>query len=187
MMPVTAPTRPFTVQEYHKLGEVGILHEDDRIELLNGELVIMAPIGIRQIKAIRRLNRVLSRNYADHCIVDVKNPVWIDGHSEPQPDILLLRPEADEREHSPQPEDVLLLVEVAESSLHYDRNDKLAAYARNGIAEYWIVNLVRNEVIIHRDPAGAEYRSVTTARAGDRVAPLAFPETPIEVSEILPR
>ncbi len=186
-MSVSSPTRRFTVQEYHQLGAVGMLHEDDRIELLNGELVIMAPVGIRHIKTVRRLIRVLSQAFADHCLVDAQNPVWIDGHSEPQPDILLLRPEADEREHSPQPEDVLLLVEVAESSLHYDRNDKLEAYARSGIAEYWIVNLVRNEVIIHRDPAGAEYRSVTTARAGERIAPLAFPETMVEVSDIIPR
>ena len=119
-----APTYQFSVEEYHKLGEAGIFHEDDRVELLNGDIVIMAPIGIRHIKSVRRLIRVLSQHFADRCILDVQNPVMIDGRSEPQPDILLLRPEADTRDTSPLPEDVLLLVEVADSSLMYDKSDK---------------------------------------------------------------
>src|SRR5438046_2199337 len=96
-----AQTYQFSREEYHKLGEAGIFHEDDRVELLNGEIVVMAPIGIRHIKALRRLNKVFHQRYGDDCIVDAQNPVIIDGRSEPQPDILLLRHEADARETAP--------------------------------------------------------------------------------------
>lgn len=181
-----APTYQFSVEEYHKLGEAGIFHEDDRVELLNGDIVIMAPIGIRHIKSVRRLIRVLSQHFADRCILDVQNPVMIDGRSEPQPDILLLRPEADTRDTSPLPEDVLLLVEVADSSLMYDKSDKRDAYARSGIAEYWLLNLTRNELHVFRDPDGRAYRTELLVRAGESIAPLAFADTPVALSDLLP-
>ncbi len=181
-----ATTYQFSVEEYHKLGEAGIFHEDDRVELLNGDIVIMAPIGIRHIKAVRRLIRSMSRHFADRCTVDAQNPVMIDGHSEPQPDILLLRATADTRETSPLPEDVLLLLEVADSSLLYDQRDKLEAYARNGIVEYWLLDLTRNELHVFRDPEGCAYRTTLVVRADESIAPLAFADTPVAVSEILP-
>ena len=181
-----APTYQFSVEEYHKLGEAGIFHEDDRVELLNGDIVIMAPIGIRHVKAVRRLIKVLSRQYSDRCIVDVQNPVMIDGHSEPQPDILLLRHEADLRDCSPLPEDVLLLVEVADTSLMYDKSDKRDAYARSGVAEYWLLNLTRNELHVFRQPGARGYGSEELVRAGESIAPLAFPGSPVALNEILP-
>ncbi len=181
-----APTYQFSVEEYHKLGEAGIFHEDDRVELLNGDIVIMAPIGIRHIKSVRRLNKVLQKRFGDLCIVDVQNPVMIDGHSEPQPDILLLRAEADTRETSPLPEDVLLLVEVADSSLMYDKTDKRDAYARNGIAEYWLLDLTRNELFVFRDSDGRAYRSESRVRRGETIAPLAFPDAAVELNDLLP-
>lgn len=181
-----APTYQFSVEEYHRLGEVGIFHEDDRVELLNGNIILMAPIGIRHMKAVRRLINILKKRLGDRCLVDAQNPVMIDGQSEPQPDILLLRPEADLRDSAPLPEDVFLLVEVADSSLQYDQTDKRTAYARSGIAEYWLLNLVRNELLVWRDPAAGDYRTALRFSSAEAVAPLAFPDAEFAVAELLP-
>lgn len=181
-----APIYQFSVEEYQKLGEVGIFDEDDRVELLNGNIVIMAPIGIRHLKAVRRLNNVLSRKYGKRCLVDVQNPVMIDSRSVPQPDILLLRPEADLRNSAPIPEDVFLLIEVADSSLLYDQTDKRDAYARSGIAEYWLLDLTRNELHVFRNPDGHRYREELVVREGEQIAPLAFADVSVTLSELLP-
>lgn len=186
MSVTAAPTYQFSVEEYHRLGEAGIFHEDDRVELLNGDIVIMAPIGIRHMKAVRRLINTLKKRLGDRCLLDAQNPVMIDGRSEPQPDILLLRPEADVRDSAPLPEDVFLLVEVADSSLQYDRTDKRAAYARTGIAEYWLLDLTRNELLVWRDPAGGEYRTELRFTAAQAVAPLAFADAEFAVADLLP-
>ena len=182
-----APTYQFSVEEYHKLGEAGIFHEDDRVELLNGEIVIMAPIGVRHFKSVRRMIRVFSRLYSGHCLIDAQNPVMIDGHSEPQPDIALLRMEADLRDSAPIPADVFLLAEVADTSLVYDQTDKREAYARNGIVEYWILDLTRDVLHVFRDTDGRRYRTELTIRGGESIAPLAFPETPVALADLLPR
>jgi Uma2 family endonuclease len=182
----TAPTYQWSVEEYQKLGEVGIFHEDDRVELLNGDIVIMAPIGIRHMKAVRRLNNILAKKYGDRCLVDVQNPVMIDGRSVPQPDILLLRPSADTRNSAPIPEDVLLLIEVADSSLLYDMREKRAAYARTGIAEYWLLDLTHNQIHVFRDPSAEGYAQEQVVRSGESVAPLAFADVSVSLDEILP-
>lgn len=182
----SVPTYRFSVQEYHRLGEVGIFEEDDRVELLNGDIVVMAPIGIRHVKAVRRLINRLKTRLGERCLVDAQNPVLIDGHSELQPDLLLLRHEADLRDEAPHPEDVLLLIEVSESSLQYDQTAKHAAYARSGIGEYWVVNLVRNELLVWRDPAAGGYGVALRFGPAERVAPLAFPDAVFEVNEFLP-
>lgn len=175
----------FTVEEYHKLGEAGIFTEDDRVELLNGDIIIMAPIGIRHIQAVRRLIRVMEQRFHDQCIVDCQNPFILDGVSEPQPDILLLRLDALESEELPAPGDIHLIVEVAESSLGYDRSTKHKAYAAAGIGEFWIVNLVNKLIEVYRDPAPEGYRTRLQVRPGESIAPLAFPDTPIAANDIL--
>lgn len=180
-----APTYQFSVEEYLKLGEVGIFHEDDRVELLNGNIVIMSPIGIRHMNAVRRLLNHFARRFGKRCLVDAQNPLVIDGQSMPQPDLLLLRLDFDETA-APGPADVLLLVEVADSSLLYDQRDKLAAYARNGIVEYWLLDLTRNELHVFRDPAGPAYRTTQVIRRKESIAPLAFADTPVALAEILP-
>ncbi len=186
-MSVTAATTyEFTVEEYRRLGEVGIFHEDDRVELLNGNIIIMSPIGVRHMNAVRRMNNLFARRYGGRCEVDVQNPVMIDGKSEPQPDLLLLRDKVYERDTAPLPEDVHLLVEVADSSLIYDRTDKREAYARNQIVEYWLLDLTRNELQVFRDSDGRTYRSEQTLRADESIAPLAFPDTPVTVRDLLP-
>jgi len=187
MAVTTAPTYEFSVEEYHKLSEAGIFHEDDRIELLNGNLVIMPAIGVRHMKAVRRMNNVFAQRYGARCLVDAQNPARIDGRSEPQPDILLLCKSADERDSAPIPEDVLLLVEVADSSLHYDNSEKREAYARNGIVEYWILDLTRDELLVFRDPRDRAYRTELRFQRDESVAPLAFTDSPVAVKELLPK
>lgn len=181
----TAPTYRWSVEEYYKLGEAGIFHEDDRVELLNGDIVTMAPIGLRHMNAVRRLINIMARKYGKRCLVDAQNPLVIDGESMPQPDILLLRLDLDEG-HAPTPEDVLLLVEVADSSLAYDSRDKRDAYARTGIAEDRLLNLTRNQLHVFRDPDGQGYRSEAVIPADGAVAPLAYPDAPVTLAEILP-
>ena len=132
----------FTVHDYHRMGEAGILHEDDRVELIEGELVEMAAIGTRHFSCVNGLTRMLVRGVGDEAIVSVQNPVRLDEHSEPQPDLTVLRMR-DYRESLPVPEDVLLLIEVSDPTLAYDRGVKLPLYARSGIREVWIVDLGR--------------------------------------------
>ena len=119
------------------------------------------------------------------CLVDAQNPLVIDGKSMPQPDLLLLPLDLDES-RAPQPEDALLLVEVADSSLLYDQTDKRDAYARSGIKDYWLLDLTRNQLRIFRDPDQGAYRSISVVHAGESVAPLAFPDLPVALSQLLP-
>jgi Uma2 family endonuclease len=187
MLLTTETPYRFTVADYNKLGEAGIFDEDDRVELLDGEIIIMSPIGIRHVKAVRKLIRHLNNIYAAHCLVDCQNPFILDGMSEPQPDILLLDRRMEESDTLPGPADIFLIVEVAETSLGYDRGRKLQRYAANGIREVWIVNLINRLIEIYRDPAGESYRTRTEARPGESLAPAAFPDTAVAVDDILPR
>jgi Uma2 family endonuclease len=120
--------RRFTVHDYHRMGEAGILHEDDRVELIEGEIVEMAAIGTRHFACVNQLNRLLVRSAGDVAIVSVQNPVRLDEHTEPQPDLTVLRVR-NCRESLPFPEDVLLLIEVSYTTLTYDRGVKLPLYA----------------------------------------------------------
>ena len=186
-MSVTAAiTYEFSVEEYHQLGEAGIFQNGDRVELLNGNIIVMSPIGYRHMIAVRRINKLFARRFGDHCEIDIQSSVMIDGKSEPQPDVVLVREAANFRKSPPLPEDVLLLIEVADSSLQYDRTDKRDAYARHGIGEYWLLDLTRNELQVFRDSDGLAYRSEQTLRGDEAIAPLAFPETPVTVRDLLP-
>jgi Uma2 family endonuclease len=159
--------RALTVAEYHRMGEVGILHEDDRVELIEGELVAMRPIGSNHSGTINTLTRALVMAVGNRGVVAVQNPVQLDDLSEPQPDFSILRPRADDyRRATPRPDEVLLIIEVADSSLAYDRAIKRALYARHGIPEFWIVNLQANNVEVCRRPTGETYTDVSTVEHG---------------------
>lgn len=150
--------RPITVEEYHRMGEAGILTEDDRVELVEGQLIAMTPIGSNHSGTINALNHLLVTRLGQAGIVAVQNPVRLDNLSEPQPDFAVLRPRADfYRRSTPTPDDVVLIIEVADSSLAYDRAIKRSLYARHRIPEYWIVNLAGGDVEVCRDPAGDSY------------------------------
>jgi Uma2 family endonuclease len=151
-----------TLDDYHRLGEAGILGEDDRVELLEGQLIDMSPVGPRHAIAVDRLHTLLVRVVADPIWVRGQNPIALDSGSEPQPDIVLLRaPWPGFPLAHPSAADVVLLVEVADSSLDADLGAKRELYARAGVREFWIVDLTTDSVLVCREPDGDRYRSVT--------------------------
>ena len=168
------------------MAETGVLKRDARVELLNGEIVDMSPIGSSHAGTVNRLNRIFTRLARERCVVAVQNPLRLDDQSEPEPDLLLLKPSADDYTgRHPQPEDVFLLVEIADASLEYDREEKLPAYGRAGIPEVWIVNLRDRVIEVFREPHFTGYGSKTILRPGDQAKPLAFPDVAIDVAELL--
>ncbi len=167
------------------MGALGILHEDERVELLDGELYEMTPIGDGHIGGVNSMNFFFGQRLGGRAIVSVQNPVRLSDFSEPQPDIALLRPRPDfYRTGKARPEDVLLLVEVADSSLDYDRLTKLPRYAAAGIVEVWIVNLVARRVEVYRDPTADGYATHTDHGRGHTLTPAALPDLAILVEEI---
>ena len=186
MQVLNAPTYRWTVEEYEKLNDAGIFTESDRVELLNGEIIVMSPIGYRHITALNRLTRFFNRRDRDRYIVSPQNPFVLDDRSEPQPDLCLLDPSCDGSGCLASPDEVFLVIEVADSTLRYDREDKRPAYARRGVREFWILNLADNVLEVYRDPAGDTYRDARTLRAEAVIAPLAFPDVELRVGDFLP-
>lgn len=185
-MPVQVLRRSFTVEEYHRMAEAGILGEDDRVELLEGEIVEMAPIGSGHAACVDRLTHLLVRQFAEKAIIRVQNPVRLGERSEPQPDLALLRPRPDfyAKAH-PGPEDILLLVEVAETSVGVDREVKLPLFARAGVPEVWLVDLPGERIEVYRKPTPQGYQEVRQVRRGECVASQAFPDIALAGGEIL--
>ena len=178
--------RPITVDEYHRMGDAGILTEDDRVELIEGELVAMAPIGSDHSGTVNALNHLLVMAVHGRAVVAVQNPVILDDRSEPQPDFAVLRYRDDHyRRATPRAEDVVLIVEIANSSLNYDRAVKRPLYARRGIPEYWIVNLSGQDVEVCRTPVGDRYDTITRAVRGDVLEPALLPGVTISVDALL--
>lgn len=153
----TGPHR-WTVADYHRMAEVGLLGEDSRVELIRGQIVDMAPIGAPHMAAVNRLTRLLFAKVGDRGIVSVQNPVRLDDGSEPEPDVAVLKPRADEYESgTPCVDAVLLLVEISDSTLRYDRDTKVPLYAESGIAECWVVDIAGRAVEIYRQPKDGQY------------------------------
>jgi len=184
-MGVQVQRRLFTVEEYHRMAEAGILSEDDRVELIEGELVTMSPIGSRHAACVARLTALLFP-VEGRGILWVQNPIRLGARSEPQPDVALLRyrPDFYASAH-PGPEDVLLVVEVAETSADADRSLKIPLYARYGIPEAWLVDLLEERIEIYRHPTPQGYRSLHIAHRGETVSPTALPDLELSVDEIL--
>jgi Uma2 family endonuclease len=176
----------FTADEYQRMGQVGILLEGDRVELIDGEIVTMTPIGPRHDACVARANRALVRAAGDDAIVLPQGSVRLDLHSEPQPDFAVLRPRSDfyASRHAG-PGDILLLIEIAESSIRYDRQVKAALYARAGIPEYWLADLNTNVVWRYSWPEGGAYKGVDQHRRGQSLAPTLLPTCLIAVDELL--
>lgn len=183
----SAPTRRrFTVAEYYAMADIGILRENDRIELLDGDLIIMSPIGDWHAASVDRFTNTLPPRLQGRAIVRVQNPTRLNDNSEPQPDIMLLRWRDDFYGGGhPGPADVLLLIEVADTSVDYDRSDKLSAYARAGIPEVWIATRHDRRIEAYTEPIEGEYSNVRYAVPGESIAPQAFPEVVLEVGSLI--
>lgn len=161
-----------TIRDYHRMGEAGILHEDSRVELIEGEIIDMAPIGSSHSGTVLHLSTLLTRAAGERAIVSVQSPIVLGEHSEPEPNIALLQPRQDFYKSShPRSEDVLLVVEVAESSLRYDREIKIPLYFRYGIPEVWLVDLANNQLIMFRRPEGGAYQELIVPTPLSAVAP----------------
>lgn len=185
--PVVVPARRrFTVDEYYRMVEAGVLHPDERLELLDGEIMQMSPIGSRHAATVSRLNALFSGATTGQYIVSIQNPVRLSQHSELQPDVALLRYRADYYAAAhPTPADVLLLVEVADTTLVFDRDRKVPRYAESGIAEVWIVDLDQQQIEQCHTPVGAQYRTRRIWTRGETVACDAIAGLSIAVDAIL--
>jgi Uma2 family endonuclease len=178
--------RRFTLEQYHRMGEAGILHEDDRVELIDGEIVEMGPIGDRHAACVNKVNRAFSRQVGDRAIVSVQNPVHLPGDNEPQPAVSILRARADfYAAGGHETKDILLVIEVADTSLAYDLNVKVPIYARSGIPEVWVVDVERGRVHAFRDPAGGAYGTRETIERGGMIAPRSIDAGEFAVDELI--
>jgi Uma2 family endonuclease len=175
----------FTVADFARMVEAGILAEDDRVELIDGEVRAMSPIGPRHVAIVNRLNALMSRQLADNAIVSVQNPIQLTDYTEPQPDIAVLRPREDFYARAlPLPEDVLLVVEVAETSLEYDREEKLPRYAQVGIPEVWLIDVERETVTQYTQPDGMHYRHEQSLARGQRLVSVSVSTLRLSVDDI---
>lgn len=183
-MAVVLKPRRFTVDEFHRMAEAGILTEDDRVELIDGKIVEMTPIGFRHMRCVIFLTEFFVRCLAERALVSSQNPVRLGRRVELQPDVALLRAPLAAYAEIPSAGDVLLVIEVSEASLARDRR-KLSRYARAGIAEAWLVDLEAGVVEMHRTPTPEGYQEVARIGRGRRVSPAAFPDAVLAVDEII--
>ncbi|MBA2692299.1 MAG: Uma2 family endonuclease [Rubrobacter sp.] len=187
----TVEKRRFTVEEFHKMGEVGIFGEDERVELIDGEVVKMSPPGWRHAWCVRQLNRILVRfaeerrsQRGDLYEVSVQDPLVTGEHGQPQPDLALIREPPPGR--LPNAGDVLIVVEVSDSSLAYDTNIKLPRYAAASVPEVWILDLQANSIEVHSDPTPDGYRKTLRLKHGEKVESSTIPGLDFDASEVLP-
>ena len=184
-MVVELQKRQFTVKEYHQMAKVGILKQDDRVELIAGEIVKMAPIGIPHAGCVRRLSGIFNKLLSGKAVVDTQNPIDLNDESEPQPDLVLLRWRDDyyAGKH-PRPEDIFLLIEVADSTIKYDREVKIPLYAENGIYEVWLIDINQELVEVYRQNVGNSYQQQQQFVRGDRLTIETFDDMSLTVEEI---
>ncbi len=168
------------------MAETGVLDPDARVELLDGQIIDMSPIGTFHGGVVNRLNRLFTEPSPGRWLVAIQNPIHLDDYSEPQPDLMLLKPAADDYTgHHPGPEEIYLLIEVADSSLAKDLDEKLPAYGRAGIPEVWLVNLVEETLEVYREPNLTGFGSRQVLRSGDTARVAAFPDMAVDVGQLL--
>lgn len=187
-MTVHLTRRRFSVDEYHWMARVGILREDDRLELIDGEIIEMPPIKPGHSSATDKATKLFVLRFSDVAWVRIQNPIRLSHHSEPEPDVALVHQRADEYSASLQaPDDVFLVIEIADSTLATDRDVKLPMYAWAGIPEYWVLDLSNRLLRIHRVPSRGGYRETLIREERDQVAPISFPSRLVAVADLLPR
>lgn len=175
----------FSVDEYYQLIDLGLITDYEKAEIIDGELIKKMTIGDRHAAVVNFLNRVFVKNVPDDVMVGIQNPLRISDYNEPEPDIVLSDLTKYDGKRHPRPAEVILIVEVSDASLKYDRNVKLPIYAAAAIREVWIVNLQNNIVEVHRKPSIDIYQLTTVFNPGERILSDALPDLNIEVDEIL--
>ncbi len=185
-MTVQLLRKKFSVGQYHQMIESGILTDQDRIELIQGELIEMSPIGRQHAACVDRVTELLIRKLGQRAIVRVQNPIQLSDTSEPQPDFAILQRRSDfYAEGHPQPNDIFALVEVSDSTVEFDRTVKVPLYAQNYITEVWILDLSTTTVAIYQEPALNEYQQLQTFHSGQMLAFQAFPDTQFTVDQLV--
>lgn len=178
--------RQFNVTEYYRMAETGILSEHDRVELIEGEIIKMSPIGSRRAACVKRINLILVQQAGSIGLVSVQDPIRLDDYSEPEPDVALLKPRRDfYAQAHPAPADVLLVVEVADTSVEYDREVKMPLYARAEIPEMWLIDLPIETIEVYSEPVGETYRDVRRYRRSESFTSKTFPALALAVDDIL--
>ncbi|MFQ5760380.1 MAG: Uma2 family endonuclease [Acidiferrobacterales bacterium] len=172
-------------EEYDRMIAAGVFHPEARLELIDGEIVNMTPQGSLHATAVRLAEDLLRVAFSTGFDIRVQMPLALDDSSEPEPDLAVVTGSPREYRDA-HPSGAVLIVEVADATLSFDRQQKKTLYARTGIQEYWIVNLTDEQLEVYRDPRGTDYTRKTTLRSGQSVAPLAAPESSISVIELLP-
>lgn len=181
-----AKPHQYTVDDYHRMGETGILGEDDRVELIRGEVIEMSPIGGPHMTCVNFLNELLVSRFHGRLIVSIQNPVRLDGTSEPEPDVALIkRRQGHKSDEVPNPSEVLGVMEVSDSTLAYDRAEKLPLYAAAGIPEAWIIDLNGRAIECFSKPVGGIYRLSTRAERGEKLESTVLPDLTLSVDEVL--
>ncbi|MBK7764954.1 MAG: Uma2 family endonuclease [Sulfuritalea sp.] len=178
------PYHRWSVEEYHQMARSGLLGETDRVELIEGELIDMAPIGSKHAFFVDRLAELLSSGPQAGYMVRVQNPVVLGERNEPQPDIALVR-RVNYIDRHPCPADILLIVEVSDTTLEYDRDVKLALYARHDIPEVWLLNVKAGELTVFREPAEGQYRLIRKPTAAEAVSPVLVAGVAISLAQVL--
>jgi Uma2 family endonuclease len=185
-METEVQTKRFTIDEYHRMGEAGVFHPEARLELIEGEIFEMSPVGTPHIACVNRADALFQSRLAGRAMVSVQNPVVLSNITEPQPDLLLAPPREDfyatdrlSARHA------ILAVEISDSTIRYDRNRKAPLYARAGVSELWIEDLQNDVILVHRGPSPEGYGSVRAFRRGEDVSIAAFPDVCFEVEELL--
>lgn len=175
----------FSVDEYYQMIELGLLKNYEKAEIIEGELIQKMPIGDRHAFAVDTLNRFFIKNVSDDILVRIQNPVRLTDYNEPEPDITLADLTKFDGKRHPRPAETLLIVEVSDSTLKYDRDTKLALYAEAEIPEVWIVNLKNNIVEIHQKPSVGIYQLAQIYKRGEIIKSATLPNLEIEVDKIL--
>jgi Uma2 family endonuclease len=185
-MQVEVTKKLFTVDEYYQMAAAGILRPEDRVELIDGEIIQMSPIGHRHAVNVIRLTHLFTASFSDRAVVSVQNPIQLNNYTEPEPDVVLLKPRPDYYAKKKMwAEDALLIVEVADTTLLYDRNIKVPRYADAGVPEVWIENLSDDELLVYRDPVGEVYKVSMALHRGESVCPVAFPDAIFKIEDLL--
>ncbi len=178
----------FSVTDYYRMAESGVLSPDARVELLHGQIIDMSPIGPFHGSVTKQLNQLFAAAARGRWLLAVQDPLRLDDHSEPEPDLMLLQPVPDfYRQHHPRPEDVFLLIEISDTTLAADQEVKLPAYGQAGVVEVWIVNLIEERLEVYREPHFTGYGSKRVLGVGDQASPLAFPDVLVNVAELFHR